>query len=152
MSALCRASGSRTSFETKYPRSSNSLSSAMDRYSPQNCGDLRVIQCLTTTPDRLYLQLVPLRDSPKPQETRSPVPCSFTFTLGSFAMNIVSGSGRLTGRLALSLALIVLNSTQIILLAGSNRAAGALTAQKQSASSPTDRRATQKNQQSDDKD
>jgi len=67
-------------------------------------------------------------------------------------MNIVSGSGRLTGRLALSLALIVLNSTQIILLAGSNRAAGALTAQKQSASSPTDRRAAQKNQQSDDKD
>lgn len=65
-------------------------------------------------------------------------------------MNIVIGSGCLTGRLALSLALIVSNSIQIILLVGSNRTAAALAAQKQSASSSNDRRTNQKSQQNDD--
>jgi stage II sporulation protein D len=65
-------------------------------------------------------------------------------------MNIVSGSGRLTG-LALSLALIVSNSTQIVLLVGSNRTTAVLAAQKQPASNSNDRRASQMSQQSDDK-
>jgi stage II sporulation protein D len=65
-------------------------------------------------------------------------------------MHIVSGSGRLTGRLALGLALIVSNSIQIVLLVGSNRTTAVLAAQKQSASNSNDRRA-QKSQQIDDK-
>ena len=44
-------------------------------------------------------------------------------------MNIVICNGRLTGRLALTLALLVSNSTQIVLLGESNRAAVALAAQ-----------------------
>lgn len=66
-------------------------------------------------------------------------------------MNIAVGSGRLTGRLALGLALIVSNSTQIVLLVGSNGTTAVLAAQKQSASNSNDRRANQKSQQSDDK-
>lgn len=65
-------------------------------------------------------------------------------------MNVVSGSRRLSGRLALGLALIVSNSTQMVLLVGSNGTAAALAAQKQSASNSRDRSA-QNNQQSDDK-
>ncbi len=64
-------------------------------------------------------------------------------------MNIVRGC--LTGRLALSLALIVSNSTQIVLLVGSNRTTAVLAAQKQPASNSNDRRANQKSQQSEDK-
>ncbi len=66
-------------------------------------------------------------------------------------MNIVSGSRRLTGRLALSLTLIVSNSTQIVLLVGSNCTTAVLAAQKQSASNSNDGRANQKGQQNDDK-
>ena len=64
-------------------------------------------------------------------------------------MNIVICNGRLTGRLALTLALLVSNSTQIVLLGESNRAAVALAAQKPSTSNSNDRRA-QKKQQNDD--
>jgi peptidoglycan hydrolase-like amidase len=57
-------------------------------------------------------------------------------------MKKACGTGRLTGRLALGLSLILSNSTQIIVLADSNpaRATGALAAQKQKASASNDRR------------
>jgi peptidoglycan hydrolase-like amidase len=55
-------------------------------------------------------------------------------------MNIVVGSRRL-GRLAMALALLVSNCTQVVLLTGANRSTVALAAQKQSASDQIDRRA-----------
>ena len=64
-------------------------------------------------------------------------------------MNIVTVSGRLTGRLALSLALIVSNTTHIVILAGSKPAA-VPAAQKTSASGSKDSVA-QKSQQNDEK-
>jgi stage II sporulation protein D len=66
-------------------------------------------------------------------------------------MNIISGSRRLPGRLAVSLALIVSNSIQIILFGGLNHPSAALAAQKQPTSTSNDRRSNPTGQQSDDK-
>jgi stage II sporulation protein D len=67
-------------------------------------------------------------------------------------MKKAGGTGRLTGRLALGLSLIVSNSLQIVLLAGSDLtgATAALAAQKQPASASNDRRAKPTDQHSDD--
>ena len=65
-------------------------------------------------------------------------------------MNIVSGSGRLMGRLALSLGLIGSFSVQLVMVAESNRPTAVLAAQ-QPASDSHDRRDNQKSQESPDK-
>ncbi|HXI89647.1 MAG TPA: SpoIID/LytB domain-containing protein [Blastocatellia bacterium] len=67
-------------------------------------------------------------------------------------MNIMNRSGRLRRRVAFSLAIIVSGCTEMVSLVEASPFATAIPAQKQSASNSNDRRATQKNQQSDDKD
>src|SRR6266849_3772089 len=66
-------------------------------------------------------------------------------------MNIVNRSSRLRRRVALALAIIVSGFTEIVSLVEANPFAAAISAQKQSASTSNDQRASQKNQQSDDK-
>jgi SpoIID/LytB domain protein len=66
-------------------------------------------------------------------------------------MNIVNRSSRLRRRLAFALAIIVSGCTEIVSLVEANPFAAVIPAQKQSASNSNDRRASQKNQQSDDK-
>ena len=66
-------------------------------------------------------------------------------------MNIVNRRSRPRRRIAFALAIIVSGCTEIVSLVEANPFAAAIPAQKQSASNSNDRRASQKNQQSDDK-